>query len=220
MSEEASKTPPAAKPVKDIPKEIVQGYPVPKPRPKPIEVLMMAAANMVIEPASAPPETRTIKSGPSVVADNLGVVEAAETMSDESALAQMSNAAAKGSFADAIRDGTAQGAPLIKPRWLSQWLGHQLVAEELLFNPAQTIRQNGTPQEFTTNEISLVPNAVAQPVMRTSATLNAQAGTTLSPMTSGKSDMLVVERAGKGSLPSTLTTLLKGFEKLGQLETN
>ncbi len=44
---------------------------------------MMAAANMVIEPASAPPETRTIKSSPSVVADNLGVVEAAETMSDE-----------------------------------------------------------------------------------------------------------------------------------------
>ena len=221
MSEEASKTPPAAKPVLVIPKEIVQGYPVPKPRPKPIEVLMMAAANMVIEPASAPPETRTIKSSPSVVADNLGVVEAAETLSDESALAQMSNAAAKGSFADAIRDGTAQGAPLIKPMMASlsgsdiNWW-----PEELLFNPAQTVRQNGAPQEFTTNEISLVPNAVAQPVMRTSATLNAQAGMALSPMTSGKSDMLVVERAGKGSLPSTLTTLLKGFEKLGQLETN
>jgi uncharacterized protein YcbK (DUF882 family) len=220
MSEEASKTPPAAKPVKDIPKEIVQGYPVPKPRPKPIEVLMMAAANMVIEPASAPPETRTIKSSPSVLADNLGVVEAAETLGDESALAQMSNAAAKGSFADAIRDGTAQGAPLMKPQMASlsgsdiNWW-----PEELLFNPAQTVRQNGAPQEFTTNEISLVPNAVAQPVMRTSATLNAQAGTTLSPVTSGKSD-LVVERAGKGSLPSTLTTLLKGFEKLGQLETN
>jgi uncharacterized protein YcbK (DUF882 family) len=221
MSEEASKTPPAAKPVLVIPKEIVQGYPVPKPRPKPIEVLMMAAANMVIEPASAPPETRTIKSSPSVVADNLGVVEAAETLSDETALAQMSNAAAKGSFADAIRDGTAQGAPLIKPMMASvsssdiNWW-----PEELLFNPAQTVRQNGAPQEFTTNEISLVPNAVAQPVMRTSATLNAHAGTSLSPMTSGKSDMLVVERAGKGSLPSTLTTFLKGFEKLGQLETN
>ena len=221
MSEEASKTPPAAKPVQDVPKEIVQGYPVPKPRPKPIEVLMMAAANMVIEPASAPPETQTIKSNPSVVADNLGVVEAAETLSDETALAQMSNAAAKGSFADAIRDGTAQGAPLIKPLMASlsgsdiNWW-----PEELLFNPAQTVRQNGAPQEFTTNEISLVPNAVAQPVMRTGNTLNAQAGMAQSPMTSGKSDMLVVERAGKGSLPSTLPTLLKGFEKLGQLETD
>ena len=221
MSAEASKTPPAAKPVQDVPKEIVQGYPVPKPRPKPIEVLMMAAANMVIEPASAPPENQTIKSNPSIVADNLGVVEAAETMSDETALAQMSNAAAKGSFADAIRDGTAQGAPLIKPMMASlsssdiNWW-----PEELLFNPAQTVRQNGAPQEFTTNEISLVPNAVAQPVMRTSATLNAQAGMAQSPFTSGKSDMLVVERAGKGSLPSALPTLLKGFEKLGQLETD
>jgi hypothetical protein len=31
------------------------GYPVPKPRQKPIEVLMLAAARMHIEPASAPP---------------------------------------------------------------------------------------------------------------------------------------------------------------------
>jgi uncharacterized protein YcbK (DUF882 family) len=219
MSEVASKTPPAAKPVQEIPKEIVRGYPVPKPRPKPIEVLMMAAANMVIEPASAPPETQTMKSSPSVVADNLGVVEGAESLSDESALAQMSNAAAKGSFADAIRDGTAQGAPLMKPQMASlsgsdiNWW-----PEELLFNPAQTVRQNGAPQEFTTNEISLVPNAVAQPVMRTSPALSAQAGTTQSPDVSGKSDMLVVERAGKGSLPSTLSSFLKGFEKLGQLE--
>jgi len=221
MSAEASKTPPAPKPALVAPKEIVQGYPVPKPRPKPIEVLMMAAANMVIEPASTSPENQIIKSNASVVADNLGVVEAAETMSDETALAQMSNAAAKGSFADAIRDGTAQGAPLIKPMMASlsssdiNWW-----PEELLFNPAQTVRQNGAPQEFTTNEISLVPNAVAQPVMRTSTTLNAQAGMAQSPFTSGKSDMLVVERAGKGSLPSTLPTLLKGFEKLGQLETD
>ena len=149
------------------------------------------------------------------------MVEAAETMSDETALAQMSNAAAKGSFADAIRDGTAEGAPLIKPMMASlsgsdiNWW-----PEELLFNPAQTVRQNGAPQDFTTNEISLVPNAVAQPVMRTNTTLSAQAGMTLTPVTSAKSDMLVVERAGKGSLPSSLPTLLKGFEKLGQLETD
>ncbi len=221
MSEEASRTPAAPKPALVVPKEIVQGYPVPKPRPKPIEVLMMAAANMVIEPASTSPENQIIKSNPSVVAGNLGVVEAAETMSDETALAQMSNAAAKGSFADAIRNGTAQGAPLIKPMMASlsssdiNWW-----PEELLFNPAQTVRQNGAPQDFTTNEISLVPNAVAQPVMRTNTTLNAQAGMVLTPVASGKGDMLVVERAGKGSLPSTLPTLLKGFEKLGQLETD
>jgi hypothetical protein len=67
LSEQASKSP-AAKPVPQIPKEIVQGYPVPKPRPKPIEVLMMAAASMNIsdlniEPTSAPP-TQVLKSKP------------------------------------------------------------------------------------------------------------------------------------------------------------
>src|SRR5204863_9102154 len=41
-------------PVQPVP-EIAEAGPVPKPRPKPIEVLMMAAANMMIEPASAPP---------------------------------------------------------------------------------------------------------------------------------------------------------------------
>ena len=221
LSEEASKSPAATKPVPEVPKEIVQGYPVPKPRPKPIEVLMMAAANMTIEPASAPPENQVVKTSPSVVADNLGVVEAAETLTEEATLAQMSNAAAKGSFADALRDGTAQDTPLIKPMMASldgsdiNWWPEQLIS-----NTEQTIRQNGAPQEFTTNEISLVPNASAQPVMRTGSALAVQAGMAQSPMTSGKGDMLVVERAGKGSLPSSLPSLLKGFLKLGQLESN
>ena len=45
-----------------MPKASTQGYPVPKPRPKPIEVLMMAAVNMKIEPASAPPPDPTARS--------------------------------------------------------------------------------------------------------------------------------------------------------------
>jgi hypothetical protein len=34
---------------------------------------------------------------------------------------------------------------------------------------------------------------------------------------SGKGDLLVVQREGKGSLPSALSDLLQGMEKLGQL---
>jgi uncharacterized protein YcbK (DUF882 family) len=219
LSEEASKSP-AAKPVPEVPKEIVQGYPIPKPRPKPIEVLMMAAANMTIEPASAPPPTQVERTKPAVIADNLGPVEAADTMTEEETLAQMSNAAAKGSFAEALRDGTAKGTPLIKPM-LASLDGSDINwwPEQVIYNPAQTIRQNGAPQEFSTTEISLVPNALAQPV-RTNATLSVQASMAQSSVTSGKSDMLVVERAGKGSLPSSLPTLLKGLLTLGQLETN
>ena len=224
LSEEASKTPvaPTAKPVQDIPKEIVQGYPIPKPRPKPIEVLMMAAANMTIEPASAPPPTQLVKSKPSVIADNLGVVEAAETLLEQQTLAQMSNASAKGSFADALRDGTAEGVPLIKPQ-LASFGGSDINwwPEQPLFDPEQAVRKDGAPQEFTSSEISLVPIAQAQPVLRTSTRLNIQANMVQNPVAaSGKSDVLVVERAGKGSLPSTLTELLQGLEQVGQLETN
>jgi uncharacterized protein YcbK (DUF882 family) len=221
LSEQASKSP-AAKLVPDIPKEIVQGYPIPKPRPKPIEVLMMAAANMTIEPASAPPPTQLVKSKPSVIADNLGVVEAAETLVEQQTLAQMSNASAKGSFADALRDGTAEGAPMIKPL-LASLSGTDINwwPEQLIFNPAQTIRRDGAPQEFTTNEISLVPNALAQPVLRTNTNLNVEGNMAQSPAAAaGKGDSLVVERAGKGSLPTTLPALLKGLQEIGQLETN
>ena len=220
MSEEASKSP-AAKPAPVIPKEIVQGYPVPKPRPKPIEVLMMAAANMTIEPASAPPPTQIERRKTSIVADSLGVVEAAGTLTEEETLAQMSNAAAKGSFADALRDGTAKDTPLIKPM-LASLDGSDINwwPEQLIYTPAQTIRQNGAPQEFSTTEISLVPNALAQPAVRTNTTLNVQASMTQSSVTSGKSDMLVVERSGKGSLPSNLPALLKGLLTVGQLESN
>ena len=224
LSEEASKSPvvPTAKPVLDIPKEIVQGYPIPKPRPKPIEVLMMAAANMTIEPASAPPPTQIVKSRPSVIAASLGTVDAAQTLSEQQTLAQMSDASGKGSFADALRDGTAEGPPMIKPQLAS--LGGSDInwwPEPLIFNPAQTVRRDGAPQEFTTNEISLVPNALAQPVLRTNTRLSLQANVAQSPIAAeGKGDELVVERAGKGSLPTTLPELLKGFQKVGQLETN
>ena len=224
LSEEASKSPvvPTAKPIQDIPKEIVQGYPIPKPRPKPIEVLMMAAANMTISPASAPPDNQVVKSKPSIIADNLGVVAAAETLTEEQTLAQMSNAAGKGSFADAIRDGRAEGTPMIKPL-LASFGGSDISwgPVQSLFDPEKTIRRDGAPQEFTTNEISLVPNALAQPVLRTDTNLNLEANIAQSPTAaSGKSDMLVVERAGKGSLPSTLPELLQGLERVGQLEAN
>ena len=221
LSEEASKSP-AAKPVPDIPKEIVQGYPVPKPRPKPLAVLAAAAANMNIEPASAPPPTQIDKTKPSVVASSIGTVEAAQTLMEQEALAQMSNASAKGSFANALRDGTAEGPPMIKPQLAS--LGGPDInwwPEPLVFNPAQAVRRDGAPQEFSTNEISLVPNALAQPLLRTSTNLSLQASMAPSPVSAGgKGDELVVQRAGKGNLLTPLAELLNGFQKVGQLETN
>ena len=225
LSEEASKSPaaPTAKPVQEIPKEIVQGYPVPKPRPKPLEILVMAAASMDIsdlniEPTSAPPPTQVLKSKPSVIADNLGVVEAAETLLEQQTLAQMSNASAKGSFADAVRDGTAEGVPLIKPQMASfddiNWWPVQTVSD-----PEQAVRRDGAPQEFTTNENSLLPSAQAQPVSTASASrLRPIVVAQNSALPFDNGDVLVVNRSGKGNLPENLRLDQPGFQEIGQLE--
>ena len=227
LSEQASKSPvpPTAKPVQEIPKEIVQGYPVPKPRPKPLEILVMAAASMDIsdlniEPTSAPPPTQVLKSKPSVVTDNLGVVEAAETLLEQQTLAQMSNASAKGSFADAVRNGTAEGVPLIKPQMASfddiNWWPVQAVSD-----PEQAVRRDGAPQEFATNENSLLPSAQAQPVSAASASRQRPIVVAQnSALPFDKGDVLVVNRSGKGNLPENLRLDQQGFQEISQIETD
>ena len=128
----------------------------------------------------------------------------------------MSNAAAKGSFADAIRDGTVEGPPIIKPVMAS--LGTSDInwwPAQPLFDPEKAVRRDGAPQEFTTTDISLVPNALAQPVLRA----NFDPAQSLESA-AGKGDMLVVQRAGKGSLPANLAEFLQGYQQLGQLESN
>lgn len=224
LSEQASKSP-VAKPVRDIPKETVQDYPTPKPRPKPLEILVMAAASMDIsdlniEPTSAPPPTQEHKSRPSVIAGNLGVVEAAETLLEQQTLAQMSNASTKGSFADAVRDGTAEGVPLIKPQMASfddiNWWPAQTVSD-----PEQAVRRDGAPQEITTNENSLLPSAQAQPVSTASASRQRPIVVAQnSALPFDKDDVLVVNRSGKGNLPENLRLDQPGFQEIGQLETD
>src|SRR5262249_18011233 len=65
------------------PPEVVDKYPVPLPRPKPIEVLMMAAANMKIEPAAAPPTDVQTNFKSRFDSESLGVIAGAESMAEE-----------------------------------------------------------------------------------------------------------------------------------------
>jgi len=200
-----TKTPAKAKPAEAAPLELVKGYPIPKPRPKPIEVLIMAAANMKIEPASAPPPTQIYHSKSSPVADSIGTVEAAATMAEEPPLDQISNAAAKGSIAASLLDGTADGLPTIKAITASAadgdlfWWPRQIV-----FSPDRAIRRDGAPQQFTGASTSILPGSAeaAQPIAADSLALSAlfQSSTTAA---ASKSDRLVVNRQGKGSLPTT-----------------
>jgi hypothetical protein len=169
---------------------------------------MMAAANMQIEPASAPPPKVNFGEKPSPVADSLGVVVAAESMVEEPLGEPSVNTSAKGSFAASLRDGTAEGTPLIKPL-IASTNGDETFwwPKRLVFSPDHAVRRDGAPQLFANgepqpiedlarlaekaaNESPLVSQANAQPIVVSS----------LMSVSSGKSDRLEVNRSAKGGL--------------------
>jgi len=222
---------PRAKPSTAPLVDIAQGYPVPKPRPKPIEVLMMAAVNMHIEPASAPAPRVNFAGKQKPAKDSLGVVAAAESMAEEPPLEPVVNSTDKGSFADSLRDGTATETPLIKPLIASasddetSWWPKRLV-----FSPESAVRRDGAPQSFA--------NAEPQPITDL-ATLAERAATAPEPVvvkadmqgivlsslvstststTSSKGDRLDVNRAAKGSLlgGGEVQPKLRGFSSISE----
>jgi len=161
---------------------------IPKPRPKPIEVLMMAAVNMNIEPASAPPALVVKRNSP--VNDSIGAVEAGETMA-ELTLDPVSNSDGKGDLADALRNGTDSGVPVIKTITASA-AGADLFwwPNQIIFNGDQAVRRDGEPRTFAEGVAGILPGS-AEAAEPESA--------------SGKGDMLSVNRQGKGNLPKELT---------------
>jgi uncharacterized protein YcbK (DUF882 family) len=177
---------------------------IPKPRQKPLEVLALAAAHMHIEPASAPPEAQIYskKKKISPVSDSLGAVEAAETMIEPSGQEPVSDLSTKTSFAASIRNGTADDAPLLKP--LTASLNEAGIEWGDLFGAEQAIRQDGKPQ-FSQEDVPVVPKPVE---------LEVTSGQHSGP---GKGDLLVVNRAGKGGLPASLSTVIQGRRNLGSL---
>jgi uncharacterized protein YcbK (DUF882 family) len=212
MTAEASQTPKVAKPklAEVAPEGIVKAYPVPKPRPKPIEVLMMAAVNMKIEPASAPPPTLVKKASP--VSDSIGVVEASETMAELSD--PVSNIAAKGSLAASLRNGTEADVPVIKTITASA-AGADLFwwPQQIIFNVDQAVRRDGAPQPFGETVAGILPGsaeAAETPIMP------KLARATLPELATGKGDMLVVNRQGKGSLQMPMSIAKR--QTIGLLE--
>jgi uncharacterized protein YcbK (DUF882 family) len=176
--------------------EVVKGYPVPKPRPKPIEVLMMAAANMKIEPASAPPPNQVGRSKPVIA--SIGTILVPADEADAMPVAhhgQVTNPEGKGSFADAIRNGSAKHAAVIKPMIASTSSGADInwwpTAKS--FDGDQAIRENGVPQDDQTGLMSIIQPGEANAAEPTS---ESQAD--------GKGDMLTIDRSGKGSLPENM----------------
>ena len=201
--------------VAEAPEGVVKGYPVPKPRAKPIEVLMMAAVNMKIEPASAPPPAWNEGKKPSPVAsESIGVVEAAETMVEPTV-----NAGEKGSLAAEIMSGESSSVPVIKSITASA-TGDDLFwwPQQLVFDTDKAIRRDGAPQQFGDGLAGLLPG-IDEAQADTSPQLPRLAVASMQASASGKGDMLVVNREGKGSLMMNAPALQKKI-KLGQLEDN
>lgn len=216
---------PRAKPVVQRPVEVVEAYPVPLPRPKPIEVLMMAAANMQIEPASAPARGVETNFKSRIVNEDLGPVAGAESMVEEPDVTQTANVSAKGSFADSLRDGTAEDVPLIRP--LAASAGNDDLfwwPKQLTFSPDQAVRRDGAPQEVVPDDSETIAEMAAPQLSSSSTLMMAQANAatptvmpSLQTVTSGKGDMLEVNRSAKGSmLMNEPIVMQKKRQTLGQ----
>jgi len=214
MSEDASAAPkkPKTKPeepelVAEAPEGVTQGYPVPRPRPKPIEVLMMAAVNMKIEPASAPPPDQMARNKPTILEGTaIGVVPAPETILEE----PQSNVAEKTSLAEELRNGTSDEVPVIRPIATASAGGDIFWwPQQVIFDPSKAERQDGAAQQFTEAPLSDLLPGVSQAEAAPADDASHVALASPSPedaeqVTSleGKGDMLVVNREGKGSLLS------------------
>jgi uncharacterized protein YcbK (DUF882 family) len=217
---------PRVKPPRPV--EVADKYPTPLPRPKPIEVLMMAAANMKIEPASAPANEVQTNFKSRFDSESLGVIAGAESMAEEPDVTQTANVSAKGSFADSVRDGTAENVPLIRPlTTASASSGNEDLfwwPKQLTFSPDQAIRRDGAPQEVVPDDSETIAEMAAPQLSSSGTMMVAQANAATPPdisslqsVSSGKGDLLEVNRSAKGSmLVNEPVALQKKRQSFGQ----
>jgi uncharacterized protein YcbK (DUF882 family) len=204
-----------AQPVETDVTAVTEADAVPKPRPKPIEVLMAAAVNMKIEPASAPPPT-AVKDNQSPLADSsVGVVVAAESIAEAAPDESSTNKSGKGSLAASLADGNASGVPVIKAITASAASSDLFYwPQQVIFNGDKAMRRDGAPQTFSSQDVGLLPGGAQAAEVLGAGGLPRVISASLSG--SVKADFQGVNRQGKGNLVISLFAP----EKLGMLEQN
>jgi uncharacterized protein YcbK (DUF882 family) len=214
----------------EIKASIKKGPPVPRPRMKPAEIMALAKLeneNVVIEPASADPES-SIKSQRQIARDNkLLARKAAEAMAEqanaeiaaqEKANEEIDQAAlgndasnegvsdGKSDFASEIASGKTEDAPIIRTAMANA------TEETSVATPvSKLIRMNGAPQPLETVSASVFPEAAK---MDAESAINGD----LSTNTDGKTDLMLVERDGKGNMQEVPENVAGEPLKLGSLE--
>jgi uncharacterized protein YcbK (DUF882 family) len=199
--------------------QVKQGYPIPKPRLKPVEVMLMAAAHMKpapqlirIEAASAPPDSQSGSTVSPLSKSALStLMEQASAEPEIITKTQIPNKKGKGNFAAEIRNGTATDAPVIKPLLASAGGSDINWWPQLSLNAEAAIRRDGKPSMIGSKNDSALP-------LEASLADEATDGTSGQQAASGKGDLLVVNRQGKGSLDEAVPKTVK-LLKVGQLVT-
>lgn len=185
---------------------LASGYPVPKPRQKPIEVLMLAAAKMQVEPASAPPPINNNFAKRQSAPELAAIADHAEDFDLEQTTANPMN---KGSFAARAQHeqtdlvtasmGSATSADDFF-WWPTRWL----------LNTNSLVRRDAPSEPVDITFTGLEAQEAHEPVQQASSApwglgdfitlLQGIRGTSAEAGSSGKSDRLTVNRMGKGDI--------------------
>ncbi len=203
----------------------------PVPRPRPYNVLLQAAANMQIAPASAPATVTNFAGRSGAPHDQIGMIIANTSMDDPTLIETPAasgktarryprvNRTGKGDLAADIRNGEAKGLPLIKPLQAVRasaaprdgrdkgWLTRLYASVEGM------IRSNGAPQPLSAPDTPLAETPAADP--RLTAASESQLSRRIAASRAHAASMLPlpayhgavraaqqVNRSGKGDLLS------------------
>ncbi len=177
---------------------LAKGYPVPRPRLKPIEIMMLAAADVKIIPASAPPETAMIKpnkddrkklaslfareaeesrpaldAAEDVILPEDHAFDTANLTPEETG--QIVNRDGKADFAAELRDFKTDRVPLIRPIMnasLTPDMGE--LWDSLIVSNEATLRRNGAPPILDRAETTVLPTESVLPDVAGEQTVNRE----------------------------------------------
>ena len=179
--------------------QVTVGKVVPKPRLKPVDIMLMAAANIKVfrvNAASGPPPSQTGVDMPSPVADSLGAIM--QAAAEDVTPVQIPNASAKSNLSAALRNGTAKGLPVIKPMIASAAGSDINWWPQLLLQGDAAIRRDGQPSLIGSNVDDRLPVAANLDELASAKSLTQQSA-------EGKGDLQIVNREGKGDLEVATT---------------
>jgi uncharacterized protein YcbK (DUF882 family) len=197
--------PPTVKATAPAAAALASSYPVPKPRQKPIEVLMLAAAKMLVEPASAPPPKTNFAKRQQHPLAEMTIASLANEFEAELAVTNPLN---KGSFAAQAQHEqtdlvTASTGPATSADdffwWPTRWLLNtsSLVRRDRQNEPVDiTLTSLNEDPKPPVQKANLVPWGLGDFI----AMLKGIKGSSAEATPSGKADKLRVNRTGKGDI--------------------